>query len=330
MNSKVSIIVPVYNVEKYIHKCIQSLLDQTYKNIEIILVDDESPDRCPQICDAYAAKDPRVRTIHQKNTGVSGARKHGIEQASGARIAFADPDDWALPSMIEEMVEAAEKNAADIVICDWMTFDHQAKNGRVYTQAINNGASMEFIRDEFLMDRYPNLMWNKLYDKKLFAGIRHPENIVFQDLYINAEIFCRCRKVYYLPKPLYCYRNHASFANTRSKIRRKYGGWLAWQEHERVCEKYGFAIPLRHSRLRAQELVISLLTLNRAEPVLGPEQEKSAKKYLQQCKEHPADDLSLKHKTEWWALENAPAMASLFGHLCLWAEARSQKRKYNK
>ena len=330
MNSKVTIVVPVYNAEKYIHKCIQSLLDQTYKNLEIILVDDESPDRCPQICDEYAAKDQRVRTIHQKNTGASGARKHGIEQASGARIAFADADDWMLPSMIEEMVEAAEKNAADIVICDWTSFSNDEERGERQTQTLKNTSSMEQIRDEFLMDRHLNFMWNKLYDRKLFAGIQHPSNIVLQDLYINAEIFCHCRKVYYIPKPLYCYRIHASFSKTQPKIYRKYGGWLAWQEHERVCEKYGLTKPLRFSRLRAQQLVISLLTMNHAEPMLEPEQEKNAKKYLYKCKKHPADDLSLKHKIEWWALENVPAISFLFGRLSLWAEAKSQKRKYNK
>ena len=330
MNSKVTIVVPVYNAEKYIHKCIQSLLDQTYKNLEIILVDDESPDRCPQICDEYAAKDQKIRIIHQKNTGASGARKHGIEQATGARIAFADPDDWMLPSMIEEMVEAAEKNAADIVICDWMTFDHGEENGEPHTQLLDNSAPMEQIRDAFLMDKYPNFMCNKLFNKDLFHGIQFPGNMVYEDVFIHAELFCRCKKAYYLQKSLYCYRIHASFTKTQAQIHRKYGGWLAWQEHERVCEKYGLAIPLRFSRLRAQELVITLLTLNHAEPVLEPEQEENAKKYLQQCKAHPAEDLSLKHKTEWWALDNAPALASFFGRLSLWAEARSQKRKHNK
>ena len=89
MDTKVSVIVPVYNVEKYLCKCVQSLLDQTYKNIEIILVDDESTDRCPQICDEYAASYPQIRAIHIKNSGTSGARKHGLDQATGTKIAVA-------------------------------------------------------------------------------------------------------------------------------------------------------------------------------------------------------------------------------------------------
>lgn len=331
MNSKVTVIVPVYNMENYIHKCIQSLLDQTYKNIEIILVDDASTDRCPQICDEYAAKYPRVRTVHQKNTGVSGARNRGLEMATGTKIAFVDSDDWIHPSMIEEMVSAAEKNDADIVICDWMTFNHGEEEGEAHTQAINNSAPMEQIRDEFLMDYHPNYMCNKLFNKDLFMGIRFPENIIYyEDMYIQAELFCRCKKAYYLSKSFYCYRIHASYANSQSYICRKYGSWRAWQEHERVCEKYGLVVPLRYSMLHAQHAVISLLTMNRTEPVLEPEQEKSAKKYLQQCKVHPAENLSLKHKIEWWALEKAPAVSCFFGRLSLWLDAKKQKKMFKK
>ena len=331
LDSKVSVIVPIYNAEKYIHKCIQSLLDQTYKNLEIILVDDGSTDHCPQICDEYAAEYQRVRAIHQKNTGVSGARSHGLELATGTKIAFVDSDDWIHPSMIEEMVSAAEKHAADIVVCDWMTFNHDEKKGEVHTQLLDNNASMEQIRDEFLMDYHPNYMCNKLFNQELFIGIQFPENMFYyEDMYIQAELFCRCKKVYYLSKPFYCYRIHASLANSQSYIRRKYGAWLAWKEHERVCEKYGLAVPLRYSTLHAQQAVISLLTLNHADPVLEPEQKKNAQKYLQGCKAHPADHLSLKHKIEWWALENSSVVACLFGHLSLWADAKKQKRIFKK
>ena len=100
--------------------------------------------------------------------------------------------------------------------------------------------------------------------------------------------------------------------------------------NERVCEKYGLAVPLRYSTLHAQQAVISLLTLNRADPVLEPEQKKNAQKYLQGCKAHPADHLSLKHKIEWWALENSSTVACLFGHLSLWADAKKQKRIFKK
>ncbi|MBQ5344819.1 MAG: glycosyltransferase family 2 protein [Acidaminococcaceae bacterium] len=115
-------IVPVYNAEKFIDKCVKSLLGQAYQNIEIILVDDESPDTCPQLCDKYAGEDNRVRVIHQKNRGASGARENGLKIASGEYVSFVDPDDWLELSAIGEMTAAAENYGADIVICDWKTF----------------------------------------------------------------------------------------------------------------------------------------------------------------------------------------------------------------
>ena len=122
MGNLVSIIVPVYNVEKYIHKAIDSILNQTYKNIEIILIDDGSPDNCPAICDAYATQDHRVKVVHQQNSGLAASRMKGIAFARGEYILFIDSDDWIEPAMVEDMLLAAEKNDADIVVCDYKTF----------------------------------------------------------------------------------------------------------------------------------------------------------------------------------------------------------------
>lgn len=113
-NSLVSIIVPVYKAEKYIHQCIDSLLAQTYRNIEVILVDDGSPDHCGKICDEYAAKDSRVKVIHQQNGGVSVARQTGIDHATGEYSIHADPDDWVELNMIEELVAKAVSDNADM------------------------------------------------------------------------------------------------------------------------------------------------------------------------------------------------------------------------
>ena len=323
---KVSIIVAVYNAEEFLDKCVRSLLGQTYKNIEILLIDDGSKDRSPQICDAFAEQDSRVRVIHQANTGLSGVRKNGVRAATGQMVTFVDSDDWILPEAIEEMAAAAEEHGADLVICDWQNFENGEEHGEVQTQSqLNNEMPMEKIREEFLMDKYANFMCNKLYDRKLLLEARFPGNIVLQDLYINGEIFCRCKKVWHIPKPFYCYRIHASFANTRSKIRRKYGLYVAWKEHERVCEKYGLERPLRYSRLRAQEAVISLLTMNEAQPMLDAEQLAEAREYLALSEKQPSPDLKTKHKTEWWMLRHAPSVAGFLGSVSLWADQWKQK-----
>ena len=125
-----SVIVPIYNVEKYLPKCIDSILAQNYSEIEVILVDDGSPDGCPEICDNYAEKDKRIVVIHQKNLGVSAARNAGLKAAHGEYIGFVDPDDWISPSMYQEMITALERENADLAICG---YDYYDENGAVDT-----------------------------------------------------------------------------------------------------------------------------------------------------------------------------------------------------
>lgn len=112
-----SVIVPVYKVEPYLRRCVDSIRNQTYKNLQIILVDDGSPDRCGEICDAYAEIDERIIAVHQKNRGLSGARNTGLRYAKGEYVAFVDSDDWIAPTMYETLVRMIEKNDLDIARC---------------------------------------------------------------------------------------------------------------------------------------------------------------------------------------------------------------------
>ena len=113
----ISVIVPVYKVEPYLDRCVQSVVNQTYPNLEIILVDDGSPDQCPVMCDTWAKKDPRIRVIHKKNGGLSDARNAGMAAASGEYISFVDSDDWIAPEMLERLVKALERDDSDIAAC---------------------------------------------------------------------------------------------------------------------------------------------------------------------------------------------------------------------
>ena len=113
----ISVIVPIYNVEKYVNKCVGSIVNQTYTNLEIILVDDGSPDRCPEICDEWAKKDSRIKVIHKKNGGLSDARNAGMKIASGDYIAFVDSDDWIAPEMYERLLMAIKNDNSDIAAC---------------------------------------------------------------------------------------------------------------------------------------------------------------------------------------------------------------------
>ena len=122
---RISIIVPIYNVEKYLPRCIESLMGQTYKNIEIILVNDGSTDNCRHICNDYKKRDNRIIVFHQKNAGVSNARNTGLKVASGQFVGFCDPDDWVESKMYEEMLAAINKKNADIAICGYEYYDEK-------------------------------------------------------------------------------------------------------------------------------------------------------------------------------------------------------------
>lgn len=217
--SLVSIIVPVYKAEKYIHQCIDSLLTQTYRNIEVILVDDGSPDNCGKICDEYAAKDCRVKVIHQQNGGVSVARQTGIDHATGEYSIHADPDDWVELNMIEELVAKAVADNADMVICD---FYRESKSEKTYDcQNPGDDLSASAVLRKILSQQLHGSCCNKLVNRSRIEGIGFtPEDLcILEDELYNIRILARKIKVSYLPKAFYHYRveNEHSLCNTISE-----------------------------------------------------------------------------------------------------------------
>lgn len=208
-NILVSVIVPVYKVAAYLPKCMESIVNQTYKNIEIILVDDGSPDACPAICDAWAEKDARIRVIHQKNRGLSGARNTGIFAAQGDLIGFVDSDDYIAPDMYEKMVHAVQKHDADLCICgirwendDGSLFDNGIKSpitDELLTQ--NEAFHKLFGRDYF----YYVTAVNKLYKREIFEGLCFPEGRLHEDEFTIHYIFDRCSSVVSVKEELYFY-----------------------------------------------------------------------------------------------------------------------------
>lgn len=191
----VSIIIPIYNVEKYLPKCIESLLNQTNRDIEIILVDDGSPDVCGQICDEYAKVDSRIIVVHQKNQGVSVARNVGLERAKGEYIGFVDPDDWVAPEMYEEMLKAILCEQADMVICGYDYYDEsgQIDEMRRYIARKNETISQKEVMKRF-SDMPPTIrhgVWNKLFKKELLngqifkIGLHSSEDVLFLNEYVQ-------------------------------------------------------------------------------------------------------------------------------------------------
>lgn len=202
----VSIIVPVYKVEKFIHRCIDSILRQTYSNIEIILVDDGSPDLCHQICDKYASIDPRVKVIHKKNGGLSDARNHALDIMKGEYVTFVDSDDYIADNMIELFMKSIFLHKCPLVACGANIID--AKQNIYDTRSINKSQLFTGIEitKQIIKDKFPhNFAWGKLYKSTLFNDIRFPEDRYYEDIGTIYKLTAKCKNIYCLSDNLYFY-----------------------------------------------------------------------------------------------------------------------------
>ena len=200
-----SIIVPVYNVEQYLRQCIDSILGQTFADFELILVDDGSPDNCPEICDEYAKKDERVKVLHKENGGLSDARNAGLEIATGEYIAFVDSDDYVAPDMYESLYNLITQNDCDMAICRAVIVREQ--DTPIYEDA-EDIKIMDSDTANYQMI-YKRLFgvnaWNKLYKRKLFDKIRFPKGLLYEDMATAYAFIGECNKVVYSPMKKYAY-----------------------------------------------------------------------------------------------------------------------------
>ena len=208
---KVSVIVPVFNVEKYLRKCVDSIINQTLEDIEIILVDDGSPDNCPQICDEYAEKDSRIKVIHQQNSGQSKARNVGMEVAKGEYIGFVDSDDYIESDMYECLYNIAVNNNVDVVssACYRNIGDIQSILGFSFIK--NTIIIKEHIKElvcNCMTNKVIWFTWKSIFRKKMLVdnGIKFPDGINYgEDPIFNLDAYMNSDKIYYFDKPLYHY-----------------------------------------------------------------------------------------------------------------------------
>lgn len=202
----ISIIIPVYKVEPYLRRCVDSLISQTYKNIEIILVDDGSPDNCGKICDEYADKDERVKVIHKKNGGLSDARNVALDIANGDYIGFVDSDDYVSSEMYERLVYEAVVHDCEMVVCGYYIITEEGdiikeENCREFSLK----AGKDMTRDLFL-DKFPHsFAWNKIYKASLFKNVRYPVGRLYEDLALTYMLAYKCNSICVLNEPLYYY-----------------------------------------------------------------------------------------------------------------------------
>ena len=212
----ISVIIPVYKVEKYLKKCVDSVINQTYDNLEIILVDDGSPDNCPKMCDEYAKKDKRIKVIHKENGGVGSARNKGIEKSTGDYITFVDSDDWIEKEFIHEMLDIANKYKVDYVTCGYYRVYESKKeiiNGNLEEIVID---SKEYVNKLLNVQNGYGFVHMKLIKKTKISNLRFEEKLVVgEDALFNIQLCKNIDRIVIYKKPLYNY-----YFNANSVVRK--------------------------------------------------------------------------------------------------------------
>ena len=230
----ISVIVPIYNTKPYLAECIESILAQKINvPIEVLLIDDGSTDGCGEVCDKYAARDERVRVIHQENQGLSAARNAGIDAAKGRYYSFIDSDDVVLPRFLQTLYDACEEHDAYMSLCSVEDVQEDGKScdPAYFTRPTQEGV---FCGKDLLNEFYTpygtvyTVAWNKMYRAEVWKLLHYPEGRLHEDDFVAHRLFWRCDKVVCIDKPLYHYRLPTAASAARTYARRRSTPWTVW------------------------------------------------------------------------------------------------------
>ena len=231
----ISVIVPVYNMEQYLERCVNSIVDQTYRNLEIILVDDGSTDRSPRMCDEYAQKDGRIKVVHKVNGGLSDARNAGLQVATGTYIGYVDSDDWIEPQMYQRMYEACIEHQAQVAVCRYAKIyrDHVDREGNGQVTVFDReGILKAYLADQPEYVVY-NSVWSKLFAREVVEGVLFPVGKNSEDIMYTTKAFCKLEKAVYIDECLYDYvlDREGSIMNVNRTQRMFQDEIPFWREH---------------------------------------------------------------------------------------------------
>lgn len=207
MDKKISVVIPIYKVEEYLNRCVESVVNQTYQNMEIILVDDGSPDNCPKLCDEWAKKDERIKVIHKENGGLSDARNAGMDEMSGEYVFFVDSDDWIHKDTLKILMMFLNNHDVDIVECKALPTSTEVADVQMDVEKIvlsvldTKGAMAALLRDKPLRQT----VWNKLYKRNIVDGIKFEVGKYHEDEFWTYQVFDRAEKILFADVELYYY-----------------------------------------------------------------------------------------------------------------------------
>lgn len=246
----ISVIVPIYKVESYLNKCVESIVRQTYTDLEIILVDDGSPDNCPQMCDDWAAKDSRIKVVHKENGGLSDARNAGLAVATGEYISFIDSDDWIEPAFIEVLLHATTTTGADIAECATRLVSEDGKE--LYARGVAENETLDTVTALVRLvkeDCVFQTVWNKLYRREVIGDILFEKGKYNEDDYFTYQIFDRAKKIALVARPMYNYLQRGSSIMGIGYNPRRLEGLQARVLRMNYLQKYPETAALSHTNL---------------------------------------------------------------------------------
>ena len=238
--AQISVIVAVYKMPEYLPRCIEGILNQTFRDLELILVDDGSPDNCGSICDSYASKDPRVHVIHKKNEGVCVARNTGLDwvyaNSDSGWIFFHDNDDWIHPQTLERMLRAALDLQADISICGY-----QETGGESPAICPDTLTPEVWLPKDFYIQRHVNatVCWGKLYSRRVFEGKRYPAGKYIEDEFLTYQLLFSCQRLAVIPGPLYAYFVNPGGISRKAWVPKRLDAWEAFEQQLQFFREMG-------------------------------------------------------------------------------------------
>lgn len=273
---KITVAVPIYNVKPYLEKCVQSVLGQTERDFELLLIDDGSTDGSGALCDRLAGQDPRIRVIHQENRGLGGARNTGIENAQGEWILFPDSDDWLEPNVLEKALSAAEKTGADMAVFAYRTVDEAGNILQEFRESVPTETGMDPRERKDLLLMAPTA-WCRLCKTALFQenGLRFPPRVWYEDVRTTTKLIPRCGKIVYTDCVGYNYLQRAGSIMNNVNLQRNreiieaFEDMLGWYGEQGLMDKYQAELEyltVFHVFLTAS---VRVARIDRKSPLLG-------------------------------------------------------------
>lgn len=315
---KLSVIVPVYNVEQYIHKCVDSILNQTFTDFELILVDDGSPDNCGKICAEYAKQDGRVKVIHKKNGGLSDARNVGLEEAVGEYISFIDSDDWVDRNVYSESLEYMQKKDLDIVCFD-VTEVRVNKNLIRHKFDSDKVFAAKDALYKILVDEIDNSACNKIFKRIIWKDVRFPVGRRFEDVATTYKVFNNATKVGYMKKAYYCYlKREGSIIATSFDAQKKFECFMGYKERLEFAHNYCLEAVEKCKMYATKNAVATVNAQCAGAGSISVVDQEILNEFFGDLGE--VKFLNGKNKILLWGAQNCSVINMIYGKLSLWSK----------